>query len=165
MPVDVAVEEPRAGVVGKEPDRDVIAHVADAHDIADDGVHKVVRRVTSAPDYGERVSVQVDGVLVEVEGGRLTHYRERGLGATTHRSADGTAGNGQFDALVWLEAVDTARGKQFRCLFRTAQNLEQDRNGGGLEDDAINEESRAGIVLTFHVRFQTYRNRERVCSQ
>ena len=83
------------------------------------------------------------------------------MGAETHRSADDTAGNGQFDALVWLEAIDTARGKQFRRLLRTAQNLEQDRNGGWLEARAINEESRAGIVLTVHVRFYTYRNTDR----
>ena len=42
VPVDVAVEEPRAGVVGIEPDRDIVARAADAHDVADDGVHKVV---------------------------------------------------------------------------------------------------------------------------
>jgi hypothetical protein len=79
--------------------------------------------------------------------------RER---SNTHRSAEGTAGNGQLDALVWLEAVDAARGKQIRRLLRTAQNLEQDGNCGWLKDDAINEESRAGIVLTFHVRFYTH---------
>lgn len=156
MPVDVAVEEPRAGVVSEEPNRDVVARVADAHDVADDGVHKVVRRVSGAANHGERMSVQVDGVLVE--GGKrwFSALSTTGTREATHRSADGTAGNGQFDTFVWLEAVDTARGKQIRCLLRTAQDLEQDRNGGGLEDDAINEESRAGIVLTFHARFQTY---------
>jgi hypothetical protein len=42
VPVDVAVEEPRTGVVREEPDRDIIASVADGYDIADDWVHKVV---------------------------------------------------------------------------------------------------------------------------
>jgi len=118
VPVDVAVEEPRAGVVGKEPDRDVVARIADGHDIADDGAHKVVRRVSGAADHGERMSVQVDGVL-SGSGKRWfnalskTGTGNRGMGAVTHRSADGTAGNGQLDALVWFEAVDTARGKQF----------------------------------------------------
>ena len=42
MPINVAVEKPRARVVGKESDRDIIARVADAHDVADDRVIKVV---------------------------------------------------------------------------------------------------------------------------
>jgi len=42
VPVNVAMEEPRARVVGVEPDRDIVAGIADAHDVADDGVHKVV---------------------------------------------------------------------------------------------------------------------------
>jgi hypothetical protein len=42
VPVNVAVEEPGARVVREEPDRDIIASVADAYDVADNGVHKVV---------------------------------------------------------------------------------------------------------------------------
>ena len=42
VPVNVAVEEPRAGVIREEPDSDVIAGVADAYNVADNGVHKVV---------------------------------------------------------------------------------------------------------------------------
>ena len=57
MPVNVAVEEPRARVVSKEPDRDFIARVADAHDVADDRVIKVVRRITGTADHGERMAM------------------------------------------------------------------------------------------------------------
>jgi hypothetical protein len=60
----MTVEEPRAGVVGEESDRDIVAHVANAHDVTDDGVHKVVRRVSGTADYGKRMSVEVNGVLV-----------------------------------------------------------------------------------------------------
>jgi hypothetical protein len=67
VPVDVAVEEPWAGVVGVESDRDVIGfvrvRVADAHDVAHDGVDVIVRLGTCAPDHVECVSVQVDRVL------------------------------------------------------------------------------------------------------
>ena len=42
VPVNVAVEEPRARVVREEPDRDIVTRLADAYDIADDGVLKVV---------------------------------------------------------------------------------------------------------------------------
>jgi hypothetical protein len=57
VPINVAVEEPRARVVGEEPDRDTIALNADTHDVADDRVVKVVRRIPSTADYGERMSV------------------------------------------------------------------------------------------------------------
>ena len=42
MPIDVAVEEPRARVVGEEADRDIVTNIADAHDVANNGVIKVV---------------------------------------------------------------------------------------------------------------------------
>jgi hypothetical protein len=42
VPVNVTVEEPRARVVREEPDRDIIASVADAYDVPNNGVHKVV---------------------------------------------------------------------------------------------------------------------------
>jgi hypothetical protein len=38
----MAVEEPRARVVGEKPDGDVIAYVADAHDVAYHRIYKVV---------------------------------------------------------------------------------------------------------------------------
>ena len=63
VPVDVAVEEPRTGIVGEEPDRDIVARDAVAHDVADDGVYKVVRRIAGAADDVEGMSMQVNGVL------------------------------------------------------------------------------------------------------
>jgi hypothetical protein len=57
MPINVAVEEPRARVVSEESDRDIITRVADAHDVADDRIIKVVRRITSTPDYGESMAM------------------------------------------------------------------------------------------------------------
>jgi hypothetical protein len=61
----VAVEEPRAGVVSKEPDRDIITGVADAHDVADDRVIKVVRVTTSTADYEEIMTMYVNWVLLK----------------------------------------------------------------------------------------------------
>ena len=63
VPVNVTVEEPRARVVGLEPDRDIIASSSDAHNITDDGVIIVVGLVARATDNVERVAVQVHGVL------------------------------------------------------------------------------------------------------
>ena len=57
VPINVAVEEPRARIVSKEPDRDIIAIAAHAHDVANDRIIKVVCRITSTADYGERVTM------------------------------------------------------------------------------------------------------------
>ena len=64
MPIDVAVKEPRPRVVGLEPDRDIIVRVAEADNVAHDGVVVVVRRASRAADDVEDVSVQVDRVLI-----------------------------------------------------------------------------------------------------
>ena len=61
----MTVEEPRARVVGLEPDGDIVAHVADTHDVAYHRIYKIVRRVSGAADYGKRVSMQVNRVLVK----------------------------------------------------------------------------------------------------
>jgi hypothetical protein len=63
MPIDVAVEEPRARIVSEESDRDVIVRVSDAHDIAFDGVDKVITLAAGTADDMEGVSVQVNRVL------------------------------------------------------------------------------------------------------
>ena len=59
MPVNVAVEEPRAGVIGKESDGHEIRFAgADAHDIADDRVGEVVGVASGAPDHMEGMLVK-----------------------------------------------------------------------------------------------------------
>ena len=67
MPVNVAVEEPRARVVSKEPDRDIVAGVADAHDVADDRVIKVIRGISSTADYEEIMAMYVNWVLLKTD--------------------------------------------------------------------------------------------------
>lgn len=68
VPVDVTVEEPRARVVGEEPNRyDISRTGTSAHDIANDRVVEVVGRVSSAPD-------DVEGVL---EGGHVSKHVAR----------------------------------------------------------------------------------------
>ena len=63
VPVNVTVEEPRAGVVRLEPDRDIIASISDTHNVTNDGVIIIVGLVARATDNMERVAVQVHGVL------------------------------------------------------------------------------------------------------
>ena len=64
MPVDVAVEEPRAGVIGEESDGHEIGFAcANAHDIADDRVDEVVGVASGAPDH-------MEGMLVK----RISHH-------------------------------------------------------------------------------------------
>ena len=66
MPVNVAVEEPRADIVGKETNRDIIIRrVTNTHDITKNRVVKVVRRVTGAADHMEVVAVQMNRMLLK----------------------------------------------------------------------------------------------------
>ena len=57
MEIDVAVEEPRPGVVRLEPDRHVVARCgrASADHVAPDGVDVVVLRASCATHDGEDV--------------------------------------------------------------------------------------------------------------
>ena len=55
MPVDVAMQEPRAGVVGDETDGDVICSVTRAHNVAHRRVSEVVAGLAGAADDGEGV--------------------------------------------------------------------------------------------------------------
>ena len=64
MPVDVAVEEPWARVIGKEANCDNIPSITHTHNIPDNGVVEIVRRVTSATDDVEVVPVQMNRMLV-----------------------------------------------------------------------------------------------------
>ena len=74
MPVDVTVEEPRAGVVREEPNRyDVVRTGTSAHDIANDRVDEVVGRVSSAPDHVEGV-LEIRHISEHVARARLTTY-------------------------------------------------------------------------------------------
>jgi hypothetical protein len=65
VPVNVAVEEPRAGVVCEEPNRDIITGIADAHDVADDRIFIIVRVITSTADYKEIMAMYVNWMLLK----------------------------------------------------------------------------------------------------
>jgi hypothetical protein len=53
VPVNVAMEEPRSRVVREEPDRYFVPSVTNTHNISDDRVVEIVRRIPCAPDYME----------------------------------------------------------------------------------------------------------------
>jgi hypothetical protein len=59
----MAVEEPWAGIVGEETDRNIIPTVTNTHDISSNRVVKVVGRVTSAADHIEVISMQMNRML------------------------------------------------------------------------------------------------------
>ena len=63
MPVNVAVEEPRAGIVGEETNRDFIPSDTNTHDIPKNRVVKVVGRVTSAANHVEVMAMQMNRML------------------------------------------------------------------------------------------------------
>ena len=86
------MEEPRARVVREEPDRDNITGLADAHDVAKDRVHEVVRGITRTAYNSEPMSMQVNGMLF---GDRIGEALSRDASAEyTHRSTDGTSWDG-----------------------------------------------------------------------
>jgi len=64
VPVDVAVEEPGAGVVRKEPNRDNVPGITHTHDISNNRVVKIVGCITCAADHMEIVPVQMNRVLL-----------------------------------------------------------------------------------------------------
>jgi hypothetical protein len=70
----------------------------------------------------------------------------------THRSSISTSRDGEFDTFLCLKTVDTPRRKKIRRLLRTAQDLEQYRDGGWLERDAIDSELCVRGVLAWYFR-------------
>ena len=107
MPVNVAVEEPRAGIVGKETNRDIIPSVTNTHDISNNRVVKVVGGVTSAADHMEVVAMQMNRVLSK-DAMVINLALFKPQSAQTYRSTGGSSRNGQLNALVWFETVDAA---------------------------------------------------------
>ena len=96
MPVNVAVEEPRARVVCEEPDCNIITGVAHAHDVADDRVFIVVRVITSTADHVERMTMEVNRMLLERchDIPKMVRSRHRKSARSTHRSTSSTSWNG-----------------------------------------------------------------------
>jgi hypothetical protein len=66
VPINVAVEEPHPRVVGEETDRDIVASIADAHDVANYGIDEVVGRISSTTDYPKVMPVQMHRVLCRI---------------------------------------------------------------------------------------------------
>jgi hypothetical protein len=65
VPVDVAVKQPRTGVVSEEPNCDIVCFTAEAHDVTNHRIDIIVGRGTSAADNVECVPVQVYRMLCE----------------------------------------------------------------------------------------------------
>ena len=96
VPVDVAMEEPRSGVVRLEADGDVVTidGRARAHDVAENRVVVVVGRTPCAADDGE------DVLQIETSSDQLRN----GLGGDSKdiRRADGMGEESREAMLAWL---------------------------------------------------------------
>ena len=66
MPIDVTMEEPRAWVIGAEPERNIISRSTDVHSVASDGISIVVRRTACNTNDVKGVTVEMEWVLVGV---------------------------------------------------------------------------------------------------
>ena len=63
MPVDVAMQEPRARIVRSEAEGNVIGRTTDVHDVSPDGVVVIVFSAAGHTDDIEIVAMQVHRVL------------------------------------------------------------------------------------------------------
>lgn len=63
MPIYMAVEEPRPGVIGHKPNRDFISRSANADYVTQYRVDPVIGSVTCAANDIERMTMKVDGML------------------------------------------------------------------------------------------------------
>ena len=158
MPVDVAVEEPWARVVGKESNGYEVSMAGpNAHDIADDRVIEVVRFTPGAPNHMEgmlvrNISARECGdrsICMDLRrAGELDANNVRGLSMSkseqnrdySYRSGNNKGRNRELNTLVSLESIDAARWKEIRRLLCTAQYLEQHRDRGRLEGHPIDGE-------------------------
>lgn len=66
MPVNVAVQEPWAGVVSGESERNIVSGASNAHDIAAHRIDVIVRRASSNADDVKRVSMEMERMLRSV---------------------------------------------------------------------------------------------------
>jgi hypothetical protein len=63
MPVNMAMEEPRPGVIGHKTNRDIISLIADADYVTQDRVVPVIGTVPCTANNIERMAVEMDGML------------------------------------------------------------------------------------------------------
>lgn len=66
MPVNVAMQEPWAGVVRRESERDIVSGASNAHDIAAHRISVVVRRASRNAYDVKRVSMEMERMLRRV---------------------------------------------------------------------------------------------------
>jgi hypothetical protein len=72
-----------------------------------------------------------------VRGISILPKSEQNKELVSHRSTESKGRNSKLDALVSLEAINTARGKEIRCFLFAAQDLEQHWDGGRLEGHSV----------------------------
>lgn len=111
VPVDVAMQEPWAVVVSDKANGDVVASVSNGDDVAADGVLVVVYRASGASNDREGMTMKMERMGSAVN-------------ASRHRD---------FNDLVRWESVNATLGEHALRALGTAEDLEEDGNGGGLE--------------------------------
>jgi len=84
----------------------------------------------------ETVPVQMNRVLLMEVTGLNFMILELPFGVT-YWAASGTTGNCQLNALVRLETIDTAFGEKIRRFLGPTQDLEQNRDTGGIERNTV----------------------------
>jgi hypothetical protein len=124
MPVDVAVEDPGAGVVSSPANSNIVAVITNADNIT-------TRRVVVVVIVLSRGANNIESVSVQVEGMRSTNY---------------TRGHGHLNDFVPVKVVDRSLWKELFSRIFAAQKLQQDRKGRGLVSLAVNGECKISAV-------------------
>ena len=76
MPVNVAMEKPRAWIVGNEAERYIIRASTNVHSVPAHRIRKVVRRITRDANYIECVSMKMERMLKHISSVRYI-YKKR----------------------------------------------------------------------------------------
>jgi hypothetical protein len=141
VPVNVAVEEPWASVVGHEADGHVVASTAGADDVTAGRVDEVGSGLAGTLDNGEGVTVKVcqgkryqDNVRCEQ---KELGSRTEGVGTTD--GCDVSLGKGDLDDPVLWE-LDDVIGRHEACRRHTVEDLKESGHIRGRVRSTINGE-------------------------
>lgn len=118
MEIDMAVEEPRTGVVSLEPNGDVITSTTSTDDIANNGVVEVINGASCTTNDSKVMTVQVERM----------------------RPSKDTTRHAQLDNAIRVEGDDTSNGKKVLGIRLTADDLKEDRSGGRDERGTVDKE-------------------------
>ncbi len=134
------MHNPGTSIISFEADGNIVrSRSASTDNIAPDRVVVVVNSASSTPNYRERMSVEVNGMLYNMSVSFYVYPR-----ATAYRRTRCASGNIDLNHRVEWETVNRACGKERLRRGGAAEDLKQDGNFRRNERDIVNSERAAG---------------------